>query len=650
MAGFDQAARLDFDWDNATVVDNVVEDVKLNAPVVTAVKNKANNGEEVEISITSDNENTKIYYTTDGTMPTVNSEEYKGSFKISDSDKTIVVNAIAINGDDKSEIGTTQVKFENSSTSSDSSDKIEDGKYWMNVNLWNANTDQESMGDSAFNNNRQALVTVSGNTATIEIATNPVSVSGYTSAVKDIKSSDVTISVDGTSKFTTNTRYDGTEHEFDYITKFSFDLDELKKEYIDVEINVPYTPMDGIVAGANSYIPARLKLNWSSLEEAGANDKLTADTSVATGSTSSGGGGGVTSFVNNETGIKVEAEAYVLPDDVEFETKTLTAGTAYSTANGLIDGDFVLYSIKANSKSEGGEVSPVGVANVYIPVNIDGTNVKIYRFVEGDKNTKSGLTEMEYKLSNDGKYYIVTVKEFGLFAVVNGEKTEDIETAEAFAQGKIVTADGKEINFDDISEHWAKDYIVKSAKLGLFSGIEENKFGPNTNTTRAMFVTVLGRLANAENSKNTNISFDDVQETDYFFNYVQWAVENGIVSGISENLFAPNTNITREQTAVILYNFAKNQGIELKNVYNADFSDNKNISSWAEVGVNALAKAGVIMGRSDGTFDPKGTATRAEIATMLVKFVDEYMISEIVEEEAITEETKTAVENTEVTK
>jgi hypothetical protein len=254
---------------------------------------------------------------------------------------------------------------------------------------------------------------------------------------------------------------------------------------------------------------------------------------------------------------------------------------------------------------------------------------------------------MEYKLSTDGKYYVITVKELGAFAVVNGEADEAVEAVEAFAQEKVVTADGKEISFDDISEHWAKDYILKSAEMGLFSGVEENKFAPNTNTTRAMFVTVLGRLANAEIGENANVSFDDVKESDYFFNYVQWAVENGIVSGISENQFAPNANITREQTAVILYNFAKNQGIELKKGYNVDFADNENISSWAADGVNALAEAGIISGRSDGTFDPKGTATRAEIATMLVKFVDEYMTSEAVEEIETAEDTETAVEEIE---
>ena len=76
-----------------------------------------------------------------------------------------------------------------------SSETIEDGKYWMPIALWNANIDQESMGNSAFENNRQALVTVNNGIATVEVASNPVAVSGYTSALKSIQSSDTTIKV-----------------------------------------------------------------------------------------------------------------------------------------------------------------------------------------------------------------------------------------------------------------------------------------------------------------------------------------------------------------------------------------------------------------------------------------------------------------------
>jgi hypothetical protein len=633
MAGFDQAARLDFDWENATIPEDADEDntedkteeIKLNAPVIAVEKNMAKNGEEVEIGITSDNENADIYYTTDGTMPSETSEKYNGSFKIAESNKTVVINAVAISGAVKSGIGTAEVKFITSSSSSSDSDKLDDGKYRINVNLWNENIDQASMGDSAFENNRQALVTVSGNKATVELATNPVSVSGYTSAVKDIKSSEVDINIDGTSSFTTNTRYDGTAHSFDYITKFSFELSELNKEYVSVEINVPFTPMDGIVADADAYIPARLKLDWSSAEQAGANDKLTTDTTVAVGSSSSSSSGGSsTNSTSAETGIKVKADSYVLPDDVEFKTKVLTSGTEFNMAEGLIDNDFRLYSIVATSESEGGSVSPVGVAEVYIPVSDEGAKVTIYRVVEGDKNTKAGLSELEYKLSEDGKYYVVTVKEFGLFAVVSSDDTDTLAIP-AFKPEQTEITEEKNIGFTDISEHWAKEYIVKSAEIGLFSGIEENIFAPDANTTRAMFVTVLGRLAGVSAITNGATSFNDVDTDDYFAPYVKWAVENGIASGVGENCFAPNEDITREQVAVMLCNFTKNNGIELKKVYKAEFTDSGNISTWAEDSVKALAEAGIISGRSDSSFDPKGTATRAEIATMLIKLVEEYM-------------------------
>jgi hypothetical protein len=459
----------------------------------------------------------------------------------------------------------------------------------------------------------------------VELATNPVSVSGYTSAVKDIKSSEVDINIDGTSSFTTNTRYDGTAHSFDYITKFSFELSELNKEYVAVEINVPFTPMDGIVAGADAYIPARLKLDWSSAEQAGSNDKLTTDTTVAVGSSSSSSSGGSsTNSTSEETGIKVKADSYVLPDDVEFETKVLTSGTEFNTADGLIDGNFRLYSIAATSESEGGSVSPVGVAEVYLPVTDDDTNVTLYRVVEGDKNTKAGLSELEYKLSEDGKYYIVTVKEFGLFAVVSGDDT-DTEAVAVFKQEQTEKTEEKKTDFTDISEHWAREYIVKSAEMGLFSGVEKNIFAPDANTTRAMFVTVLGRLAGASAITSGSISFNDVNSDDYFAPYVKWAVENGIASGVGDNCFAPNEDITREQVAVMLCNFTQNNDIELKKVYKAEFTDSDNISTWAEDSVKALAEAGIISGRSNSFFDPKGTATRAEIATMLVKLVEEYM-------------------------
>lgn len=91
--------------------------------------------------------------------------------------------------------------------------------------------------------------------------------------------------------------------------------------------------------------------------------------------------------------------------------------------------------------------------------------------------------------------------------------------------------------------------------------------------------------------------------------------------------------------SVMLYNFAKNQNIELSKIYSgSNFKDTDKISSWAVESVDALARAGILNGRDNGNFDPKGTATRAEIATMFVKFIDTYMPqNEITENTAETE-------------
>ncbi len=580
MAGFDQPARLDFDWDNAQVLTYVEP---------------------------STDESSKETETA-----TENTTE-------SATDESSIESTTEVSSESSTEASTGS---NGGSSSDDSSNTVEDGSYWMEINLWNANIDQASMGNAAFENNRKALVTISGNTARIEIASNPVAVSGYTSALQDIRSNSVDINVDSRESFTTNTRYDGTEHTFDYITKFSFDLNDITTEYIPVEISVPYTPMDGISANVGGYISARLKLDWSSLEMADTGATLNPDSTSATGSSSSGGGGGSVNTSSAETGIKIEADEFVFPDDTTFTYNAVTTGTEYETAKELIADDFRLFSISA--QKDGENVLPSGIAKIYFPVEEGDENVAIYRIIEGDKNTEAGKTELEYEFSEDGKYYVVTVKEFGLFAVANSSETED-DVIEAVKEEQVVTSDGTIISFDDINDHWAKDYILKATELGLFNGISEDKFAPDMDTTRAMFVTVLGRLNGVSENKEGNITFEDVNKDDYFYPFVVWASENNIVEGFNENTFAPELNITREQMARILYEFAKSEGIELKMIARTEFTDAESISSWAEEGVNALSKAGIINGRTDGTFDPKGNATRAEIATMLVNFINEYM-------------------------
>ena len=399
----------------------------------------------------------------------------------------------------------------------------------------------------------------------------------------------------------------------------------MEKEFLNVQISVPYTPMDGVMASAGGSLSARLKLNWDSMSKTDDSATLNPDSSSANGSSSSGGGSSVNTS-NEDTGIKIEADEFVFDDGTTFSTDAVSSGEEYKTAESLLGNtDFRLFDIKALVGSS--EVKPNGQAKVYIPIKDNDKNVVIYRINKGDKTTEPTKTELEYTISKDKKYYVVTVKEFGLFAVAEstGEVKEE-EKTDTVTKEENTNTDNNKITFNDIENHWAYDNILSAVNMGLFTGVSDTEFAPNKTATRAMFVTVLGRLAGVSTGNTGDNKFIDVKNNDYFYPYVMWAVENGVVSGLSDSKFGSSNNITREQMAVMLYNFAKSQSIELSNIYSgSNFKDAGKISSWAVESVNALVKAGILNGRDNGNFDPKGTATRAEIATMFVKFLDAYM-------------------------
>ena len=177
--------------------------------------------------------------------------------------------------------------------------------------------------------------------------------------------------------------------------------------------------------------------------------------------------------------------------------------------------------------------------------------------------------------------------------------------------------------FTDIKGHWAEDNIIFVASRGLLTGTGNNQFSPNTGMTRGMFVTALGRLADIDPADYKTGKFTDVKADAYYAPYVNWAAEKGIVNGTTATTFSPDTNITREQMAVIMAGYAKKLGYELPAAHDAvTFADNAQISSWAAKEVKAMQQAGIMAGKGGNRFDPKGTATRAEVATVLRRFVE----------------------------
>lgn len=177
--------------------------------------------------------------------------------------------------------------------------------------------------------------------------------------------------------------------------------------------------------------------------------------------------------------------------------------------------------------------------------------------------------------------------------------------------------------FDDVAGHWAEDYIRRVYEAGLLLGTSANRFSPDMAVTRAMFVTVLGRLAGVDPDDYGNTSgFDDVKEG-WYSGYVAWAVENGIVKGRSEKIFDPDSDITREEMAAMIYRYLRFINMDIEGTDDEQvFSDIDLVSDWAREAVEQLQRIGLFEGRSGNRFDPKATAIRAELATVMTRLLD----------------------------
>ena len=175
--------------------------------------------------------------------------------------------------------------------------------------------------------------------------------------------------------------------------------------------------------------------------------------------------------------------------------------------------------------------------------------------------------------------------------------------------------------FDDVPQNiWFASGVQFAAEQGLFTGVSANEFAPYDPMTRAMLVTVLHRLDGADAS-GTN-SFTDVLNGKWYTNAIAWASANGIVEGLSGNRFAPNAPIAREQLAAILFRYAKACGYDVSaRAELTAYADAAQVSTWAGDAMRWAVAAGLISGRSGAQLAPKGEATRAEVAVILMNFV-----------------------------
>lgn len=177
--------------------------------------------------------------------------------------------------------------------------------------------------------------------------------------------------------------------------------------------------------------------------------------------------------------------------------------------------------------------------------------------------------------------------------------------------------------FTDVSE---KDWFYNDAmfvyKNGLMLGTSKTLFSPHGTVTRGMMATILWRMEGSLAPKGEN-SFTDVEAGRWYADAITWAAENGIFAGYSMDKFGPDDPITREQLTAIFYRYADYKGYKLTVTGNLDkFEDADKITDYANTVMQWAVGNGLIKGKAETLLDPQGTATRAEIAAMLHRFVE----------------------------
>lgn len=243
---------------------------------------------------------------------------------------------------------------------------------------------------------------------------------------------------------------------------------------------------------------------------------------------------------------------------------------------------------------------------------------------------KNGTVEPKLTFQHIGKSVTFTFKPDTGYKVkdvkVNGKsvgavKTYTIDKLTVSTRIEVEFTNGKLPFTDVLTSDWFYEDVAFAYENGLFAGTSDTTFSPNASMTRAMLVTVLYRLE-GQPAVNGRSGFSDVQYNGYYEDAVTWAADNGIVNGTSASTFSPNANVTREQMAAILYRYAqyKKYNTAASSSLNG-FTDQASVSGYATASLE-WAVAEKLVNGSAGKLMPTGNATRAQVAAILHRFVE----------------------------
>ena len=314
-------------------------------------------------------------------------------------------------------------------------------------------------------------------------------------------------------------------------------------------------------------------------------------------------------------------------------------GSAYLLAACEVSGTVAAYRLTSRSGSSGGSggghsggsgsSTSSSYHDISVPSSVIGGEVSVSpsRAEEGDTvtirvTTESGFalqeitvtdedgTELTLEREDDNTYiYTMPASDIDISAVFRA--TDDSENT-----GTVT------LPFTDVTEDsWYNDAVAYVYEHGLMTGTDSRTFSPDTVTTRGMIVTMLYRLENEPEVSGS--SFADVAAGSWYADAVTWAEQNDIVNGYDDDTFAPNDTITREQLGTIFYRYASYKGYDVSESADlGNFSDDSAVSSYAQTALSWANAAGLINGMGDGTLSPKGSATRAQAAAIIMRFCE----------------------------
>ena len=335
--------------------------------------------------------------------------------------------------------------------------------------------------------------------------------------------------------------------------------------------------------------------------------------------------------VNATTGIATGVAVTTEPIDITIKgtgtdgatTSAVFALTVTRSSNGEDSSSSSSGGGGGGSSSSGYSVNVSSASNGTVSVDKDrassGSTVTIT--AEPDEGYVVGSVTVTDSDGNE-----ITVRDRGnneyTFTMPSSRVTIEVEFVEDTTVEEPVD-EITEADFSDVSSSdWFYDAVNYVFSKGIMVGVTENSFAPNSSLTRAMIVQMLYSLEGSPEVTGT-APFTDVAIGQWYTNAITWAASNNIVSGMGDGTFAPNNNITREQLAMILYNYAQLKGNAVTASGNlAAFTDGNEVSDWAETAVRWAVGEGLMSGKGNGVLDPVGTTTRAEAASMFMRFME----------------------------